>query len=138
VSVEKGNEYFKIYDAAVDDVDFDGFLWNLSEKNDWEPLAILMDNLSVHKTDRSEKAYEELDIIRIANVSYSPDFNPIEACFSQVKRHFCAERLNILANHNEFDWHKLIKASFKKITPELVEACWRRSFRMLKDFEEAK
>ena len=89
----------KIYDQAVDDIDFDGFLWNLSEKNNWDPLAILMDNLGVHKTPRVELAYEELDIKRIANVSYSPDFNPIEACFAQVKRKFCSERLNILCNH---------------------------------------
>ena len=51
MSVEKGNEYFKIFDQAVDEIDFDSFLWTLSEKNDWEPLAILMDNLKVHKTD---------------------------------------------------------------------------------------
>ena len=63
----------------------------------------------------------------IFNVAYSPDYNPIEACFAQVKRHFCSERLNILANDREFDWKKLINASFKKITPKLVTACWKRS-----------
>ena len=93
------------------------FLWKLSEKNDYKPLAILLDNLSAHKTPLVKEEAVECDILRIPNVSYSPDYNPIESCFSQVKRHFCSERLNILANHQEFDWKKLIKASFKKITP---------------------
>ena len=51
MSEEKGVELIKIYDKAVDEIDFDDYLWCLSEKNDYEPMAILMDNLSVHKTD---------------------------------------------------------------------------------------
>ena len=62
-----------------------------------------MDQLKVHKEKNVVKHYPELDIMPIFNVSYSPEFNPIESCFSQVKRHFCAERLNVLANFGVFD-----------------------------------
>ena len=117
VSEERGNERYEIFKEAIDAIDFEGFLLRLSEKNNWEPLAIFMDNLGVHKKPNVMKAYETYDIMPIFNTSYAPDFNPIEASFSQVKRHFCSQRLNLLANDAEFDWEKLIKASFTKITP---------------------
>ena len=70
----------------------------------------------------------------IFNVSYSPEFNPIESCFSQVKRHFCAERLNILANFGVFDQNKAIRKAFEKVTPVLVTSCAERSLYKLKEF----
>ena len=82
MSEEKGVELFKIYNKAIEANDFEDYLWKLSKKNDYESIAILMDNLPVHKTPNVLKEYEKLDINRIANVSYSPDFNPIESCFS--------------------------------------------------------
>ena len=90
-----------------------------------------MDNLPVHGTAKAKEAYADCDIMRISNVAYSPDFNPIEACFSQVKRHFCKERLNALTNYREFVWNRTIRAAFTKVTPALVTACWRRSLNLL-------
>ena len=69
----------------------------------------------------------------IFNVSYSPEFNPIESCFSQVKRYYCAERLNVLANFNVFDQNKTIRSAFMKVTPALVISGAERSFSKLKD-----
>ena len=46
---------------------------------------------------------EEREITRIWNISHSPDLNPIEAVFSQVKRVFNKHRLTALANNREFD-----------------------------------
>ena len=57
-----------------------------------------MDNLGVHKGKNVKPWYVELDIVPIYNVGYSPEFNPIEACFSQVKREYSRGRLNALAN----------------------------------------
>jgi transposase len=72
----------------------------------------------------------------IFNVSYSPEYNAIEACFSQVKRNFCRERLNTLANFKEFDQNKTIRSSFLKVTPALVKSCAAKSLKMLYDFKE--
>ena len=71
----------------------------------------------------------------IFNVSYSPEFNPIENCFSQVKRYFCAERLNVLANFGVFDQNKTIRSAFMKVTPKLVASCADKSLNMLKDIK---
>ena len=44
-----------------------------------------MDNLYVHKSRAAREHFEKLNIEPIWNVSYSPEFNPIEAVFSKVK-----------------------------------------------------
>jgi len=65
--------------------------------------------------------------VKIENVSYSPEFNPIEACFSQVKRLYCRERLNCLVNNKDFDVDKQIKSAMRVITEDLVKACANKS-----------
>ena len=93
-----------------------------------------MDQLSVHKDKTVKPYYKSLDIMQIFNVSYSPEYNPIEACFSQVKRNFCRERLNVLANFGDFDQNKVIRSSFLKVTPALVASCAAKSLNMLKNY----
>ena len=89
----------------------------LRDKHGDQPLAIYCDSLSVHKSKETKPWWEKLDIKRIFNVGYSPEFNPIEACFSQVKREFCKKRLNALVNQEEFEVVKVIKQAFKLVTP---------------------
>ena len=88
----------------------------------------------MHKERNVRPFYTSLNIMPIFNVSYSPEFNPIESCFSQVKRYFCAERLNVLANFGVFDQNKTIRRAFDKVTPALVKSCTERSFNKLTDF----
>ncbi len=93
-----------------------------------------MDQLSVHREKTVKLHYPSLDIMPIFNVSYPPEYNPIESCFSQVKRNFCRERLNVLANFGIFDQNKTIRSSFAKVTPELVASCAAKSLNLLKNF----
>ena len=95
-------------------------------------MAIYCDSLSVHKSKETKPYWEKLDIKRIFYVGYSPEVNPIEACFSQVKREFCKERLNALVNQEEFETVKVIQQSFKLVTPQLVTSCVRKSMDLLK------
>ena len=83
--------------------EFIQYLYWLRYINGKTPLAIFMDNLSVHKTLVTQKAYENLDIKPIFNLPYSPDYNPIESVFSLVKRIFNRKRLEQLANIESFD-----------------------------------
>ena len=75
--------------------------------------------------------YGELQITQILNIGYSPEFNPIESCFSQVKRVYNRERLRALANDAFFDEVAQIKTALKVITKELVDACARKSLHLL-------
>ena len=75
--------------------------------------------------------YDELQIRQILNIGYSPEFNAIESCFSQVKRVYNRERLRALANDAYFDEVPQIKAALKVITKELAGACARKSLYLL-------
>ena len=68
----------------------------------------------------------------IWNVSYSPEFNPIEAVFSKVKREFNSQRLNNLVNKTGFNVDKAIEAAFGTITADHCAACVQKSLFLLK------
>jgi hypothetical protein len=116
----------------VSDENFPDYVLDLSVKMNYEPFYLYMDNLWVHDTDDAKDIYETMKITRVKNISYAPDLNPIESCFSHVKRLFNKARLNAIANEEEFDMEKNIKKAFKVITPELVANCARRSLALLK------
>ena len=132
VSAETGIEMFKTYEYAITQWEFAYFLRALIRKND-RPLAVMMDNLNVHKTDFVKAVYVAGDIKPIFNVGYSPEFNGIEAVFSQVKRKYNMERLNKLANDMIFDQTTEIRRAFAKIKPEVVRGCIRLCEAKLRD-----
>ena len=86
----------------------------------------------MHKSKDVRPFYASLDIVPIFNVGYSPEFNPIESVFSQVKRIFCRERLNKLVNNEEFDTNKAIRAAFNKVSRDTVGACIKKSMSSLR------
>ena len=98
ISADKGIEHIKICRTAITSDIFIKYLKDLSEKNKKYPLAIFQDQLQVHKSNKVKPFYHTLNIVPIYNVGYSPEFNPIESVFSQVKRTFCRDRLNKLVN----------------------------------------
>ena len=67
------------------------------------------------KTVRAK--YDEYGIYPIFNIPASPEMNPIETCFAQVKRIYKRERLNALVNKRQFDMDDTIDTAFKVITP---------------------
>ena len=123
---------FKTYEYAISSWEFALFLRALLRKN-YRPLAIMMDNLNVHKDTFVKAVYEAGDIKPIFNVGYSPEFNGIEAVFSQVKRKYNITRLNMLTNDKIFDQTTEIRKAFGKIKPEIVRACIRFCEAKLRD-----
>ena len=67
-----------------------------------------MDKLRVHKTKMVLRYYRQLHVYPIFNVAYSPEFQPIEAIFSQVKQYYKKTRLNKLVNEEPFDTDAVI------------------------------
>lgn len=100
---------------------------------DGKKFCLYWDNYIVHKMKVVQDTCEELGITTIRNIAYSPDLNPIEAVFSQVKRVFNKARLNALAREKEFDMISNIKKAFKVITPHLVKRCAARSYVLLRE-----
>ena len=97
-----------------------------------KPFALFLDQLACHKSKVSNIVYRQLNISPILNVSYSPEYNPIETAFSQVKHEFKRNRLNALANHDKFVINQEIKKAFGVITPRLIDNCAKRSYALLK------
>ena len=93
-----------------------------------------MDKATVHTAKEVKKLMKSLDIIPIFNITASPDFNCIEAVFSFVKGAFRRARLNALSNKREFDLDIEVERAFDIVTPELVTACWKKSYYLLKNF----
>ena len=90
-----------------------------------------MDRLAVHKSNEVKDWWTKLNIKPVFNVSYSPEFNPIEAVFSKVKRQFNSQRLNNLVNKIGFNADKEIDAAFKLIKVDHCAACVRKSLFLL-------
>ena len=84
------------------------FLKRLRRVSKKRPIAIFMDQLAVHRSKEVKPLYQELNIVPIFNIGYSPEFNPIEAVFSKVKRKFSSERLRCLVNKIGFNAERAI------------------------------
>ena len=74
----------------------------------------------------------KFDIRPIYNVGYSPEFNPIEAVFSKVKRQFSCQRLHNLVTKIGFNMDKEVETAFGTIKPAHCAACVRKSLFLLK------
>ena len=129
---EGGIGPMEIRDSAIDEIDFEVFLEKLRKANPEGGLSLFMDNLRVHTTLRVKAAYERLKITPIFNVPYQPDFNPIEAVFSQVKNTFKRRKVNKLLNERHVSVRALIKESFSEVKLVSIENCIHRSFRLLR------
>ena len=90
-----------------------------------------MDNLRVHKTDLSKQMYERLQITPIYNIPYSPETQPIESCFSTVKRYFNKKRLHCLVNNQTFDIEGTIREAFQTIEPHHMRNYARHCLKIL-------
>ena len=117
-------EHIHINYQVTNNDNFEKFLRALRNRSGGR-IALYMDQLGVHKSKVTAKVYQELDIMPIFNVSYSPELNPIEGVFSQVKRNYNKQRLNKLANGEIFDQTDWIRKAFRLVTKEIVRACIR-------------
>ena len=72
ISDDVGLEAYMIVPSSVNRYSFIDFLKLVREANPNGRLAIFMDNLYVHKTKEVQRTMEELDMISIFSVPYSP------------------------------------------------------------------
>ena len=73
------------FDGAVNGDIFLFFIEELLCPQLWPGAAVVMDNLPAHKVEGVRKAIEEVGARLIYLSPYSPDFNPIENCWSKLK-----------------------------------------------------
>ena len=131
MTVEKGIRLVHIYEHPIKEAEFCAHVSKLRIMAKRRPLALLMDNLWVHKNAEVKELMAKLDIRPIYNVAYSPEFNPIEAVFSKVKYQFKCQRLHNLVTKIGFNMDTEIEKAFKAIKPAHCDACARKSRHLL-------
>jgi len=132
MTTEKGMLLVHIYEHPVKEPEFCAHLSKLRIKAGRRPIALFMDNLWVHKNAQVRELMVKLDIRPIYNVAYSPEFNPIEAVFSKVKRQFSCQRLHNLVTKIGFNMDTEAEVAFRAIKPAHCAACARKSLYLLK------
>jgi transposase len=79
---------------------------------------VVMDNLAAHKQELVRKVIEQTGAQVLYLPPYSPDFNPIEACWSKIKEGLRAAKARLLDTLDQ-----AITAAIATITPE-NSAAW--------------
>ena len=73
ISWEQGLESYMIAPFSINSDSFIDFLYQLRHEQQGDgKLALFMDNLSVHKTNKVQQAMHDLNMISIFSVPYSP------------------------------------------------------------------
>ena len=132
ISKERGQEHFRIFPMSVNSAKFWEWLEELREKNQGDKIALFMDQLSCHVSDDSKKKMRELGFRWIYNVSYSPQWNPIELVFSKLKGEFKKLRMRKLLGLTQESHEALIEKAVKAIRKQDVVNCVKHVNELLK------
>jgi transposase len=71
--------------GATDRITFEAFIVRKLVPKLWKGACVVLDNSSIHKGKEIEKAIQKAGAQVIYLSPYSPDFSPIENCWSKVK-----------------------------------------------------
>ncbi|MHC5748824.1 MAG: IS630 family transposase, partial [Nostoc sp.] len=71
--------------GACDGLTFEAYISQKLVPKLWEGACVIMDNCSIHKGRDIEKLIESVGAKLIYLPPYSPDFSPIENCWSKIK-----------------------------------------------------
>ena len=78
VSWEYGVDHVEIYNNSINKKKFKIFLDNLRIKFPFEDIILIMDNLSVHKSNDVKERMNELGFLYTWTPVYSPQYNGVE------------------------------------------------------------
>ena len=92
VSKDRGLEHFQIFERSVNIPKFIEWLDKLRAKIGSDKMLLFLDNLSVHRSRRSQQAMRDRGFRWCYNVPFACQYNSIELVFSQVKAKFKALR----------------------------------------------
>ena len=131
VSREKGVDHVQIFRNSVTKAKFKIFLENLRSKYPFDDIILVMDNLSVHKSNDVKERMDALGFLYTYTPAYSPRYNGIEEVFSLAKRTIKNERLTRLLNGFDEDLDGIIHDAFYQIDLQHIAKCINRSLSLL-------
>jgi transposase len=86
--IQDGVIYARVFQGSIDSIIFESFIEQLLPlMGTWpEPKSVLvMDNASFHHTEPIEQMCRDAGVKLVFLPPYSPDFNPIEEFFAELK-----------------------------------------------------
>ena len=117
VSREKGIEHVMTFPKSVNITKFKTFLEELRIKNPFDDVILMMDNLSIHRSQQIRDRMDELGFRWAYTPRYSPWYNGIEEVWSMSKRYIRKKRLSAIMNDREVEIKELIMKSFERMQP---------------------
>ena len=100
---------------SIDSDAFISFIEGLVAQNQSEEITLFLDNATIHRSKKVTSFLKDSGIEAIYNVPYSPQFNPIEHVWAQVKAVFKRRKLELLLQERAVDYKKLAIDSLKGI-----------------------
>ena len=97
--------------GATDGLTFEAFIAQRLVPKLWSGACVLMDNCSIHKGKAIETLITQVGAKLLYLPPYSPDFSPIENCWSKLK-----SVLRAIGARNYPDLVQAIEAAFAKVS----------------------
>ena len=121
-----------IFPKSVNAAKFKKWLDAMRAANGNDKICLLMDNLSVHTSDKAKKYMKELGFRYIYCPAYSPEYNPIEMVFSKIKQRFKAMRAMKLVGLLQDDHEALVHKAVKSVRKGDIVNCIDHVLKLLK------
>jgi transposase len=106
--LEEGLEYYEVHEKSINIEIFIDFLKDLREVCHKEKIALFLDNLRVHHSNKVKEYCLTHNIPLIFNIAYSPEYNPIENFFSLVKNKYKRLKQRQIVNYDKYNPLQLI------------------------------
>ena len=123
ISKERGQEHYKVFERSVDTKKFKAYLQELKATTGDAKVALFMDNLAVHRSDKVKAEMTRLGFRVIWNVPYEPEYNPIEFTFSKVKQRFRALRAKKLAGVIQDGHEAMVRQAILSVRKKDIVNC---------------
>jgi transposase len=126
VSVEAGLESWLAKPRSIDSDAFISFIEGLVAQNLSKEITLFLDNASIHRSKKVTSFLKDNGIEAIYNVPYSPQFNPIEHVWAQVKAVFKRRKLELFLQERALDYKKLAVESLKGIQGHTISSICKK------------
>lgn len=99
--------------GAVDGITFEAFISQKLVPNLWKGACVILDNCKIHLGKDVEAMIKAAGARLIYLPPYSPDFSPIENCWSKIKT-----RLRAIGARTYPDLEKAVEEAFERVSLE--------------------
>ena len=124
-------------------IDSENFIWFIKVMISWlqshnyfehSQIILLLDNCAIHKSNQVAALFQKVNFIILYIPAYSPDFAPIEMCFSLIKRklyeEWKRENIRLTLKHNYTKIHDSL-ISIKAIT---IKKMFKHQYSTVKEY----